>query len=114
MSDKQKCSCYGGFDCSVCNPEKYLTTKAEMEKLESDVEKTIPHILDFGKAFKDHHEYIIGLERELQDAKSKSASAYMELEKAMARMMEIKMKQASLIAAINTAITEHPSNQAGE
>ena len=87
-------------------------TKEEMEKWESDVEKTIPHILDFGKVFKDHHEYVIGLERELQDAKNKSASAYMELEKAMARMMEIKMKQASLIAAVNTAITEFPSNQA--
>jgi hypothetical protein len=52
------------------------------------------------------------IERDLNDAKKKSASAYMELEKAMARMMEIKMKQASLIAAINTAITEFPSNQA--
>ena len=55
---------------------------------------------------------VAGLREELNDAKKKSASAYMELEKAMARMMEIKMKQASLIAAINTAITEFPSNQA--
>jgi len=59
-----------------------------------------------------HPDFARNLERELQEAKSKSASAYMELEKAMARMVEIKMKQASLIAAINTAITEHPSNQA--
>ena len=99
MSDTQKCSCYGGFDCSVCNPEKYgWMTKEEMEKWESDVEKTIPHILDLGKAFKDHHEYVIGIERQLEDTNS--------------RMVELKHKQASLIAAINTAITEFPSNQA--
>ena len=38
------------------------------------------------------------LERELNDTNS--------------RMVELKHKQASLIAAINTAITEFPSNQA--
>ena len=30
MKTKPKCSCYGGFDCEVCNPDKYDEQHHEM------------------------------------------------------------------------------------
>jgi hypothetical protein len=29
MKNKKKCSCYGGFDCSDCNPEYYENQKPD-------------------------------------------------------------------------------------
>ena len=28
MKNKKKCSCYGGFDCNACNPDKYKQEKS--------------------------------------------------------------------------------------
>ena len=32
MSTKKKCSCYGGFDCQICNPEYYKKQLIEHDK----------------------------------------------------------------------------------
>jgi hypothetical protein len=43
MKNKNKCSCYGGFDCPTCNPDKYNKQKSANNWLSELMESTGCH-----------------------------------------------------------------------